>query len=875
MKSTIRFIRLRCVFAAIIATAIFAGCSDDDSESAGQGYGFVQFRLYKNGSYNFDTAVADIAPTRASDRLEYLHEAAKIKVTLRSADNDILAQTVTVTAANNSLAEWGMQSDKFQLTAGAYTILGYEIYDALDNSILAGEPDETTSITVIAGGLVSQDIVVNVVERGWVKFQLTKDNSELPQTRTGQDGADAYPFHAIMFADVTVQHQTTNETTTFEGLKMTHEFVRDENVSEGYHTSACKTDSVVSLKSGLYKVVSFRTYFDYNKKIYETSEDVNAPEFSIRDNLTTETSVPVTLHVTSGHIADAITLRKIWEALDGPNWESPVTWDFNRDVDLWTAQRGVHILENGRIALLNFEGTGARGAMPAAIGDLTELRQLYLGTHTYVPGSTQQTSSNKLMELEKTDRKAFRRSFHETFFRNGDQYSGFSEEMQLSLELGNISRKKSSEKLRALPGENDPVNYSNNITSLPTEINSLRKLETLYIAFCPMESLPDDMSGLESLTDVELFGCPRMTTFPKGLATLPSLIGLTFAVNYNVEAGAMEEGLQALNAGPAGKTLQTLYLPNQKIDVLPDLSDMIQLAVLNVQNCGITSISAPFGKEHPFVTLLASNNKLTTLPVDGDGYFVGLSAETEELNFSNNAFTELPDIFSAKSIFRLGTVDFSFNKIDRIGTFNGPYRGIHVEIFNLNGNNFSKFPRELYPSGSSIAYMQLQGNGIEEIEKEALTGENIYMTTAFDLSFNKLTKLPNEFNNRTFSYLQGLDLSFNRFEAFPFGAVNNQYLNTFIFRHQRDASGDRCMREWPDGIGRGLAGLHALYLGSNDLRKVSDDLSYQIYNLDISDNPNILIDVSAICPYIKAGMFNLIYSPDQDIRGCDALILDK
>ena len=76
------------------------------------------------------------------------------------------------------------------------------------------------------------------------------------------------------------------------------------------------------------------------------------------------------------------------------------------------------------------------------------------------------------------------------------------------------------------------------------------------------------------------------------------------------------------------------------------------------------------------------------------------------------------------------------------------------------------------------------------------------------------------------------------------------------------------------GIGQALAGLRALYLGSNDIRVVTDELSYMIYNLDIQDNPNISIDVSAVCSYIKSGWFNLMYSPGQDIRGCDFLNLD-
>lgn len=75
--------------------------------------------------------------------------------------------------------------------------------------------------------------------------------------------------------------------------------------------------------------------------------------------------------------------------------------------------------------------------------------------------------------------------------------------------------------------------------------------------------------------------------------------------------------------------------------------------------------------------------------------------------------------------------------------------------------------------------------------------------------------------------------------------------------------------EWPAGIGQGLYGLRALYLGSNDLRTITDRLSSLIYTLEIRDNPNIRVDVSHLCPYIKAGSYRLIYDPDQDIRGCD------
>lgn len=51
--------------------------------------------------------------------------------------------------------------------------------------------------------------------------------------------------------------------------------------------------------------------------------------------------------------------------------------------------------------------------------------------------------------------------------------------------------------------------------------------------------------------------------------------------------------------------------------------------------------------------------------------------------------------------------------------------------------------------------------------------------------------------------------------------------------------------EWPTGLYQ-HTGLRGFYIGSNDLRKIEDTISYLIYHLDISDNPNITFDASAI-----------------------------
>lgn len=898
---------LRWIAAAVIAAAAATGCVEEMEQQ--QDYGFVQFRLLKSGSF-----------TKANNGvLDSLYEASKLQITLMSESGESLSPTVPVMETDAASAEYGVQSEKFRLYRGNYTIIGYKVYNVVDKEIFS-ETDARIAVEVTPGGLTLTELSVETVERGFVKFRLvtTEDDalveidreldaeeeeilgrpSEAMRASAEGDGAMLHPFHQIMSVDITVQNVNTNEKSTFTNLKTVHGFV--ESSGDVSVASVCQVDSLVPVKAGKYKVTGFRTYFDRARKVYETSGTVPENSFTVRDNQITglledaedeelrNADVPVTLHAEAGYIRDAIALRKIWLDHDGPHWKEkgfPVIWNFDADVNVWLAQPGVQILEDGRVALLNFEGTGVEGRLSDHIGDLTALRQIYFGSHAYQPGVPKGAAAKsgrydrELIQYEKE-----KNSFKRTFYGNRNPLVKVFENSPYLLEsIGNngIDLRMDEPPMAQWPSDKDTKSYSCLVTELPESINNLVNLESLYIGFGAMLKLPDDMSGMENLTDVEIFNSYDMTEFPMGLATLPNLISLTFANNIKVNPESTIEGLRALNSGSAGKTLQLLYLPSQPINgEFPDVSAIQNLSLLNVQNCGITGFEAAFGKDRPFVDFLAAYNDISSLPTipdeKGNGYFIGMSSETENIDFSHNEFTKLPNIFLSNSVFTMGTIDFSYNKIDGVeGGEN--YRGVNCTTLNLGGNRLTKWPEELLGSGSYISFLQLQQNGMEEIEDEAIENHKYtYAIQVMDLSYNKLSKLPDAFNSHTFQYLGQLDMSYNRFDRFPYAAVNSQYMLTFVFRGQRDADGNRCMKEWPTGIGQNLFRLRALFLGSNDIRKVDDNLSYLIYNLDISDNPNISIDVTDICPYIKAGMFSLIYSPNQDIRGCDGVLtLDR
>ena len=76
--------------------------------------------------------------------------------------------------------------------------------------------------------------------------------------------------------------------------------------------------------------------------------------------------------------------------------------------------------------------------MPAAIGDLSELRMLILGTHSYYEGTSVTGKSQKYTEFTPESREELRESFTRTFVKNTDRYDCFSEEMRLGLKLRDV-----------------------------------------------------------------------------------------------------------------------------------------------------------------------------------------------------------------------------------------------------------------------------------------------------------------------------------------------------------------------------------------------------------------------------------------------------
>ena len=870
MKLT-RFIMLIAV--ACVAALSFGSCSKSEPDYREKDYGYVQFKLYKEASYEGTKATVS--------QLDYLADAAKLKVTLRYDGNDI-TQTLVLNSSNEDAAEFGLRSDKLKLLAGTYKVLTFTLYDKLDQELYVSTPSEAHStFDVVVGGLSVHDLLASVVERGKVRFTLTKDMSDFQ----GMTKAQAYTFDEISYVSLTVK---TGNTTlpAFEMIPTDFSIhFTDDGIEDGYQTSSFACDTLISLRAGNYDVVRYEVYDD-SKNLLEVSTNVKAP-FTVCDNKTTEANVPVSLHEKDDYIQDYYALYQIWKALHGEEWyyigeDYPVgsNWDFNKDPDLWGDQPGVSLHSNGRIAMINFSGYGFYGHMPAAIGQLTELVELYLGSHNdsnlsqYDPNLKPGTGTSNRMERH----KKYMSSLHPATPVSEPIARAFAENDKFVPGMEFYNTMKESELIdvrtgRSLiqPKDMTPGKVTNGLLSLPAEFGKLTKLEQLFIANSKITTLPMEMADLISLTDIEVYNCPDMKEFPMALAVLKELVSANLACNPQWSADEALKGLKALATGPSKEKIQILYYLGNKLEIIPkEIKNMKKIGLLDFTSNNIHTIEEAWGTDIKPVQLYLDNNKLTGFPTDENGIFCFME-DAETFSARNNKLTQFPDIFSAKSIYTIVTVDFSYNEISSIQ--NGEnFKGINVETLNLaNNSTITKYPVEFAKSNSKVMFMNLRGCNLNEIPEGSFTYENSIYLTSLDLSYNDLSDLPWEMHADNLPYLYGVELSFNKFKSFPWEPLDSQYLTVFALRSQRDDEGKRCLSEWPTGIYQ-HRGLRGLYLGSNNFGKIQDTISTICYYLDISDNPNIVFDASDICYAIQQGAYILIYDKTQNILNCDILL---
>ena len=877
------------MFTMLIACALgLVSCTDNDGLETGH-YGYVQFKLYKTASEsNQKTSV-----TRAVEKLEYLADAHKIKVLLKY-DGNTIVQTMVLNSYNAENAEYGLRSDKLRLLAGKYTFIGYTLYDKFDNELLSKDISDCV-IEVVQGGMTVQNVYTDAIERGLASFKLVKNWQQA--TRAAKEDEE-YPFNNIQCVDITVQNTFTKETVTIKKIRVNYveDFADNATPGKNQEISYALCDTVVWLKAGTYRVKNCVTYSDKNGRSYLATEyNTTSETFDIYDNkLEKEINVPINLSETDEYIKDYIALKDIWEALGGEEWSyagdveaQGANWNFNKDIDMWGEQPGVGLNANGRVETISLEGFGPKGVVPDAIGQLTELKILYLASHSDLLGG--HLFGNVNSEMTEADKKAIRMDYAEKVLKK-DFRLGLSEMWQKTIEVDETQQPlKKGISLKGIHFGD----MTNGIEGISKAVMRCTKLEQFFIANAPItsdgffreisENSPyyaekDNLSweNMTNLLDLEIFNCPKLESLPmEMLANLPELQMLNVSSCKGISGEQLKADWEAFINGKSGEKIQVIYMGFNNLKEFPAESELKKMVKLGMIDCTNNQIEVlhPFGKNINLAEVYLDYNKIKKIPVSSeDGYFCGYS-QLESFSASHNEMTEFPDIFNAKSAYEFKSINFSYNKI--AGFENGDaFKGVNASQVNLSDNHLKTFPGVLFKTGSPISYLVLAGNGMEKIPAGSLKGSNAWMLEALDLSYNYLSKLPDDFYSTTLPYLSGLDLSFNSFSEFPVKPLDISRLQRLFVRYQRDKDGNRILKEWPTGIYT-CPSLSFLCLGGNDLRKIDDTISPNIFYFEIADNPNISIDLSAVCDYIRLGYYMLVYDVTQDIRGCDALDLER
>lgn len=873
-------------------TMAVTSCSEDTLERWDGTYGYVQFMLSKKVSSRATRAAA-------VDKLEKLGDAKKIKVVMEH-DGTNVSQTLTLNAYNEENAEYGLKSEKLELASGTYTIIGFYLYDGVDEELIASSAGET--FIVQGGGLTVQDLMVETVERGKVQFDLVKQWAE---TRASKD--PEYLFSNIRLIDVSVTNLFTHETHTIANLKVKYkegskEHQNPDNADDKYmDVATAHCDSTIWLPAGTYQVTSYTTYGKAGavKTTYET-QPVKGKTFVVTDNqLTNNAQVPILLSETKEYIKDYKALKAIWESLQGKDWSfygdatfHGANWNFNKELDMWGEQPGVTLNSNGRIIGIIIAGFGAKGIVPDAIGQLTELQVFNLGSHDEKIGANlfNEYDANKLS----TDRKLAMRHDYENKFLKYDPRANMSEMIIESFNSDSKNAKNTIKKDSRIQLKDAQIGLTTNkITGISKAIYRLTKMQQFYIGNSPITAdevcskFYDDESSeyhrfaeefteeawdkMTTLTDLELYNCPKLTRLPEVYYNLPNVQAFNLARNKGISAAQLRDDWEQMATSKIGKTLQILYLSHNNLEEFPTswaLRNMLKLGLLDLANNNIKKVHA-FGKEVELASLYLNNNQIEEIPAD----LCGFSDNTESLNFSYNKLKKIPNIFDASSIHVMGSVDFSNNEITGVDNAGG-YKGINASTVSLANNKLAKFPSELISAGSPIITLDLSGNQMTSIPKGSIRGKYAYLLQVLDFRFNKLTSLSDDFLSDNMPYITNIDLSYNRFSQVPTQPLNSANLRAFGINHQRDAQDNRSLRTWPTGITK-CPSLIQFQIGSNDIRKVDETLTSHLYIVNISDNPNISIDVTSVCPYIKVGAYKLFYDKTQDIRGCDALDLEN
>ncbi|MXY97193.1 MAG: hypothetical protein F4Z29_05475 [Gemmatimonadetes bacterium] len=280
---------------------------------------------------------------------------------------------------------------------------------------------------------------------------------------------------------------------------------------------------------------------------------------------------------------DREALVAFYYATGGPGWKNSTNWLSDKPLRDW---HEVTTDENGRVTELSFWENNLSGSIPPELGQLTNLKHLYIAKN-HLSGSIP-TELGQLQNLEIL-----------WLFRN--RISG-----SIPAELGQLR------KLKVLNLDGNRL-----VGSIPPELGQLQNLETLELGSNPgrssnqlIGSIPVELGQLQNLTHLDLRNNRLSGSIPAELGQFPNLARLDLGGNELTSFIPTELGKL--------RNLIVMGLTGNQLtgEIPPELSRLSKLENLSLDKNRLEgSVPSELGKLSHLTLLLLSENEALAGPV--------------------------------------------------------------------------------------------------------------------------------------------------------------------------------------------------------------------------------------------------------------------
>lgn len=238
----------------------------------------------------------------------------------------------------------------------------------------------------------------------------------------------------------------------------------------------------------------------------------------------------------------------------------------------------------------------------------------------------------------------------------------------------------------------------------------------------------------------------KLEKIPSDIQNLTNLSSLLLGSN---ELKSLNEAVGTLTK------LSILSLGENHIDSLPrSIASLTSLTELTLNRNPITSLPQELGSLHNLTTLRLQMCKLSSLPED----LAGLTS-LKELNVSGNELHNHIPTF-VFNLSNLETLDLHHNKISSLLPNIRNSKGYNS--YDQNGASSSE-PRNYWSGLSKLKSFVISDNCLTEVPPQTISLATNLET--LDLSYNQLTKLPNDISSLT--QLTYFDVSTNNLSSLP------------------------------------------------------------------------------------------------------------